>query len=225
MFGARDLKKTARKNLSERWGRCIVLTLLCFVLGVYSLGPIPTCVYTPEELAQNYSLLLNFKDAFIFDISTFRSFLFFILGAVFLLGESKCYLQLCDGKDFKIKDVFSELPSILPAIGLRLARYAISFIGFLVFIIPGIYFHYIFCFSSYLMAEDNTLSITGALKKSRSLTKGHVFELLLVDMSLLGWVLLCCFTMGLGLIFLVPYQRSCRMILYRRILSKFNREA
>lgn len=225
MNSLRAHKKSAWEKLHGNWSKLLLITVICFIAGAYSLGPVPTCVYTPEQLAQDPSLLLDIRHAFVFDISSLRSVLFLMLGSVFVLGECTCYLNLADGHQLKIKDVFSCLPSLFRAIGLRFIRYLLLIGGLMLLIIPGVWFHYAYCFAPYLMVEDDSLTVREAMRMSRSLTRGHIPELILLDLSMIGWVILTLMTMGIGLVFLIPYQRTSRAMLYRYIKEKTPKHA
>jgi uncharacterized membrane protein len=46
------------------------------------------------------------------------------------------------------------------------------------------------------------------------LMDGHKMELFLLDLSMIGWAILCCLTCGIGTLFLTPYVYSCHAHFY-----------
>jgi len=57
-------------------------------------------------------------------------------------------------------------------------------------IIPGIYFAYAYYFVPQIVADDPTVNWRDALAKSMEMTKGHKFELFILELSFIGWYLL-----------------------------------
>jgi uncharacterized membrane protein len=50
--------------------------------------------------------------------------------------------------------------------------------------------------------------------------KGHKMKLFLLDLSFIGWSLLCIFTLGIGLLWLIPYMQSARAAFYEDLRTK-----
>ena len=55
------------------------------------------------------------------------------------------------------------------------------------------------------------MSASDCLRKSQELMDGHKKELFLLDLSFIGWHILCMFTCGIGYIFLSPYIAQTRI--------------
>ena len=88
----------------------------------------------------------------------------------------------------------------------------LSFVGTTI-IFVGIIFLYVFIFSKYysycmnlyILANNPKIKIKKALALSIKITKGYRGKLFLMDLSFIGWYLLCCLTLGIGIIFYSPY--------------------
>lgn len=59
-----------------------------------------------------------------------------------------------------------------------------------------------------------------ALRTSHSLMKGHRWHLFILDLTFIGWYLLCIPTLGLGLLWVVPYHQAARAAFYEERRSK-----
>ena len=59
-----------------------------------------------------------------------------------------------------------------------------------------------------------------AITASRKLMDGHKWELFVLSLTFIGWQLLCALTLGIGLLWLVPYQNAALAAFYREISGK-----
>lgn len=87
-------------------------------------------------------------------------------------------------------------------------------IGFIFFIIPGIILGYALRMVPYIIAENPNISATRAISISFSLTNNNKWNIFVLDLSFLGWYLLCIPTIGIGNYFLAPYVESTNAELY-----------
>ncbi|MGN1264053.1 MAG: DUF975 family protein, partial [Prevotella sp.] len=53
-----------------------------------------------------------------------------------------------------------------------------------------------------------------AIEESMKLMSGHKMKLFLLDLSFIGWFILCCLTLGIGFIFLIPYMECAHARFY-----------
>ena len=65
--------------------------------------------------------------------------------------------------------------------------------------------YYSYCMNLYILANNPKIKIKKALALSIKITKGYRGKLFLMDLSFIGWYLLCCLTLGIGIIFYSPY--------------------
>ena len=55
------------------------------------------------------------------------------------------------------------------------------------------------------------MSASDCLRLSQERMDGHKKELFLLDLSFIGWHILCMFTFGIGYLFLAPYMAQTRI--------------
>lgn len=65
--------------------------------------------------------------------------------------------------------------------------------------------YYSYCMNLYILANNPKIKIKKALSLSIKITNGYRGKLFLLDLSFFGWYLLCCLTLGIGLLFFLPY--------------------
>ena len=75
-------------------------------------------------------------------------------------------------------------------------------LGFLLLIVPGIYWEYCYELVPYLLAENPYMSATRAMELSKEMMEGEKWNFFILKLSFFGWLLLCVFTFGIGGFFL-----------------------
>ena len=102
--------------------------------------------------------------------------------------------------------------AIIMGVSVLLIDANLSFVGtaiiFVVIIILYVFIYskyYSYCMNLYILANNPKIKITKALALSIKITNGYRGKLFLLDLSFFGWYLLCCLTLGIGIIFYYPY--------------------
>lgn len=120
-----------------------------------------------------------------------------------------------EGRDLNLKDMFYYLRhnylSVFPKIILK----NIYLIGwFLLLIFPGIYKSYQYFFVEYILADYPEMSLGDAIDLSKKMTDDCKFEIFIMGLSFLGWILVSYITLGIGFFFLNPYMEISFANLY-----------
>ena len=89
-----------------------------------------------------------------------------------------------------------------------------TFLWSLLFIIPGIIKSYSYAMTSYILLDRPELSATDALKESEKMMDGHKMDLLILDLSFIGWILLTALTCGIPTFYVEPYMMATRTAFY-----------
>lgn len=87
-------------------------------------------------------------------------------------------------------------------------------------IIPGIYWSYCYMQVGYLMAENPYLTTCRAMELSKQMMDGEKWNTFVLQLSFIGWYLLCSITFGIGFIFLEPYVQATFAELYAALRAK-----
>lgn len=87
----------------------------------------------------------------------------------------------------------------------------------LLLIIPGIIMAYAYSMSVYVSKDNPELSAMDAIRTSKELMRGHKWDLFVLDLSFIGWILLAMLTCGLGFVFLTPYIETAHAEFYREL--------
>ena len=59
-----------------------------------------------------------------------------------------------------------------------------------------------------------------AIERSMAMMEGNKMKLFLLDLSFIGWAILCLFTFGLGFFVLQPYMQVARAAFYEDLKAQ-----
>jgi uncharacterized membrane protein len=62
----------------------------------------------------------------------------------------------------------------------------------------------------------------GALEKSKKMMDGYKLDLFILQFSFIGWVLLCLLTLGIGFLWLGPWQHVSTAKFYLKVKAEWD---
>lgn len=134
------------------------------------------------------------------------------------VGLIKYCLDIERGKKFDLKDLFTSYKNIIPIIAVAILMYVIICIGFVLLIIPGIIASLALAMVYYIIADGEEDPVE-AIKKSYYMTNGYKWNLCVLYLSFIGWIILACLTFGILFIWLYPYMIMTFTIYYDKLLE------
>ena len=212
-----DYRERARSILSGKWGIAILVTFIASLLGGLATGGGNSLDLEAEELAQLPEAIRNVI-VILLGGAAILGVIQFIIGGVVELGYSRFLLNLHDNHQAGVSDLFSQFDRFADGFCLALLRGLFVALWSLLLVIPGIVASLSYSMAGFLMTENPNMTATEALRASKELMRGHKFELFCLDLSFIGWIFLSAFTLGIGALWLVPYQNAARVAFYREII-------
>lgn len=94
------------------------------------------------------------------------------------------------------------------------------FLWCLLLFIPGIIKSYSYCFAPYISMDNDELTVEECINESMKMMNGNKMKLFLLDLSFIGWYLLCIVTLGIAILWVVPYHEAARIALYEDIKAQ-----
>lgn len=92
--------------------------------------------------------------------------------------------------------------------------------------VPGIIKHYSYACVDFLLIDKPELSADETIHLSREMMRGHKWDLFCLDLSFIGWALICLFfTLGIGFFWLSPYVKTARAAFYEDLASEYEAQA
>lgn len=139
-------------------------------------------------------------------------------GTIAELGFITLGLKVVDGKRVSFSDILAKRKLLIP-FSLVFISYSILIrIGFMLFVIPGIFLGARLFFTPYLVVDKN-LSYKEAFKTSWKITKGKTIQLILFQLSILAVIILGLLILGVGLLVAIPVVDIASVYVYRKLTS------
>lgn len=183
-----ELKKNALDSLKGNWGLAVAVVLVYLVIsGV--LGVIPV-------------------------IGTIATI--FILPTL-VLGLITFFLKTARNEMAEIQDLFSGFPNLLKAFCLNFMMSLFIFLWTLLLIVPGIIATFRYAMAFYILVDNPQIGVFDAINESKRIMQGHKWELFVLYLSFLGWILLAILTFGIGFLWLSPYMMTTVSNFYDKI--------
>lgn len=194
----RDIRAAALSELRGNWTQP-VLTTLVYVIVVGAASGLLSMIPGVGSLAASFL------------ISAPMGFGFAITFLHFMRGIDRDDMV---GKPFMC---FKEYSRFLGVSALQLV-YIILWT--LLLIIPGIIKAYSYAMTPYIMHENPQLTAENCIDTSMKMMDGNKGKLFLLDLSFIGWALLCILTFGIGYLWLTPYMQSSRAKFYEELKAR-----
>ena len=96
-----------------------------------------------------------------------------------------------------------------------------TFLWLLLLIVPGIIKALSYSMSFYIIKDNPELSSEECIKRSMEMMDGHKWELFCLGLSFIGWILLGIITLGIGLIWIVPYMSTAYAHFYEYVKDEY----
>lgn len=136
---------------------------------------------------------------------TFLSILISLISIILSAGYLIYHMGVRKGRIMPYATMFDGFTFVGKIIVLEILVFAYVFLWSLLFLIPGIIAGYRYRFALYNLCENPQLSPSEALRMSKAQTHGYKWELFVLDLSFLGWNILCALTLGILSIWIMPY--------------------
>lgn len=136
------------------------------------------------------------------------------------VGLAHYFLRVTDRNNPQIADLFAEFKNFGNTVVLNLLIGIFTFLWSLLFLIPGIVKGISYSMAPYIMAEHPEIKPLDAIKMSRQMMQGHKGEYFVLQLSFIGWYLLCILTVGIGFFFLSPYISAATAEFFNEVSGK-----
>ena len=222
---ARDFRALARQALAGKWTLAVLTGLVAALLGgsIGSGDAGGTISSRASDVVQDYGWYLDIPD-FVYTILFILASLYtiyvivcLIFGGAVRLGYAKFNLALVDHKQADFQDIFSQFDRFGSGFLLNLLTFVFVLLWTLLLIIPGIIAGFSYSMAPYILYENPGMRPYDALRASKDLMKGNKWRLFCLEFSFIGWAILCAFTLGIGYLWLRPYEEAASASFYRQI--------
>lgn len=243
VFSRSALKKSARERMSEGgYSIYFIFPLYGLLSLLYGSFRMTVLYFLSEQAAVFFDLLFALVSFFLFTPMAVSIIRYFIL---FSRGETPSILVAFD---FFKKEFYWRFLGVIfwESIWFTLWSICIAIVYVLIFsfttwlesellvlVIPlmvifgvsfSIYLILAYFTAIYLIADKNSVKVTKSLSMSRLIMKGHKWELFVLIFSFFPWFLLSIVTLGLALIYVLPYMQVTLAKYYDYVMQKTLKE-
>lgn len=141
-----------------------------------------------------------------------------------MYGFAIVMLNVFRGDEVNIGGLFDGFSDFGRIVGTKLLQAIYTFLWTLLLVIPGIVKSYSYAMTDYILKDYPELSNNAAIEKSMAMMDGYKMKLFLLDLSFIGWAILCIFTFGIGLLFLKPYMQVAHAAFYEDLKAQLMEE-
>ena len=180
-----ELRATARKSLANNWGMAAICTLV-------------------------YSIIVGAASS----IPFIGTLVYIFVGFPIMWGFIVLFLDHFRGGELELGKMFNGFKDYGRILGTMFLMNVYIFLWSLLLIIPGLIKGYSYAMTPYLLKDEPELSFNAAIEKSMEMMTGNKMKLFLLDLSFIGWMLLCILTLGIGFLWLIPYMQESRVAFY-----------
>mgnify|MGYP000225256579 FL=1 len=187
-----ELKNRAKDQLRGNWGIAIGGVLLA-------------AIFIDLDVIYNIAERFGLERV---TLSVPVNLLSIFLGGVISTGLCKLLLNIATKREKpNVENIFSYFDIYLKTLGLNILISIAVIIGSILFIIPGIIVALMFSQAFFILAEDRSKSITECLSESAEMMKGYKWEFFVLELSFIGWWIVSALTLGIGGLWVAPYQK------------------
>ncbi len=140
-----------------------------------------------------------------------------IVTPAFALSTIRIYLMVVRGGTPEVKNCFDGFDDFFSAFKVTLLTGLYTFLWSLLFIIPGIVKGYSYSMALHVLADNKGKSARECIAESKAMTNGHKMEIFVLDLSFIGWYLICCLTCGLAFLYVAPLLNAAHANVYETI--------
>lgn len=217
-YSRKDLKQMAKNHLNGHWGVAIGAVLLALIVPSFVLS-------VPEAILSVMSTVM--METGDIEQGTLYSALGSVLTMIFTIlvlgpvsmGYYAFSLRLSRGCE-----VTATMPYRVFTNG-AYGRFTLAFfmmnlfitLWSLLFIIPGIVKAYAYYLMAFIMTDHPEMGWKEAIAESKRMMRGHKMELFVLHLSFFGWLVLTVLTMGILMIYVLPYMQQAEANFYRAL--------
>ncbi|MEX2459870.1 MAG: DUF975 family protein [Paenibacillaceae bacterium] len=196
-----DLRATAREKLKGNWGKSILTVVIYIILTVLINGGSQL-----ESIGWLVGLLT------------------LVLSGAWSAGLLTYFIHVTRQEVLGVKLLFSQLPRLIPFFILLLIQAIFVLLWTLLLIIPGIIAGLSYSQSFYILIDNPKMKASDAINRSKEMMQGQKWKYFLLNLSFIGWYLLCIPTLGIGFLWLMPYIYTTQASFYEDLRLRYEEQ-
>ncbi len=151
------------------------------------------------------------------ELNTYGEMLSFLLAGPLQLGLCFFFLNLVRGQETRFELLFEGFKPLLTVLLSYAIIAALTIMGLILLIVPGIIVALGFSMTYYVIADDPEITFQVALEQSWKLTDGYKMELLVLNLRFIPWYLLGLLCLIVGVFAVIPWHNTTLALYYEHL--------
>lgn len=213
-----EIKNQSLESLEGKWRLTVLLTFIVFLMT--AVLPLILKIILSGGFTSMVDQNNPHLGAMIFQ------FVYSIALVPFTIAFTWFYLNLIRREEPEIPQVFSiylDGQTSLKLIGASILQNIMILLWTILLIIPGIIKKLSYSQTFYLLKDHPEYSVIQAITESKNRMKGYKWKYFLLNLSFIGWGILCVISLGIGYLLLVPYVSTSTATFYRELIAPQDR--
>lgn len=216
----KEYKNEALAALKGNWAPAVLGVICCFAVMAVFAAPYESKAIMLQSDPMNLDLAAGIV----------KWYFFLLLGVVFVMspltvGMVYSFRSLLANSDERI--VANEFKvgfgNYWHHVWGTLLRTIFVCLWSLLLFVPGIIKGLSYSMTNYILVDRPELSANEAINLSKDMMYGHKFDLFYLYLSFAGWYILCIFTFGIGVLWLMPYIQTAQASFYLDVKEDYER--
>ena len=151
------------------------------------------------------------------ELNSYGEMLSFLLAGPLQLGLCFFFLNLVRGEETRFELLFEGFKPLLTVLLSYAIIAALTIVGLILLIVPGIIVALGFSMTYYVIADDPEITFQVALEQSWKLTDGYKMELLVLNLRFIPWYLLGLLCLIVGVFAVIPWHNTTLALYYEHL--------
>lgn len=140
-----------------------------------------------------------------------------VVTPAFSIATVTIYLKLTQYMTPEVGELFAHFNKFWAAFKVTFLCGLFTFLWSLLLVIPGSIKAYSYSMAMYILSENPEIGALEAINRSKAMMDGHKMELFVLQLSFIGWYLLCAVTFGIAGVWVIPYVNATMANFYNSI--------
>lgn len=225
-------RKSIKKDAMAKNKGPLYLGTIMFIVAIIIIMVLMTTIFGTKTLTAsgNYEYYLSLTDTTVLN-AIIISIIFMIVSMYFTLGMNKTCLDISRDKQVKIGTMFlyplKNIKLYLKLIVINILVYLIlealtyiPIIGIILYLAIAIYIIPVLGILPYIIMDNEDIGIIEAVKRTITTIKGNRVAYYALIFTFIGWYMLSILTLGLLIIFILPYMSVAISNFYLSIIKE-----
>lgn len=203
MESSSQLKDRAYACLSGKWGTFAIISLVYFILA--------------NGVMQGFTYAMTYACGIEETTSSLMSMLWMIVIIPLEFSYQVIFLKNVQEEKTNLGNLFDGYKDFTRVFLTGLLVTIYTLLWTLLLIVPGIIKTYSYSMTFFIMKDDPEVGYDEAIVRSMKMMEGRKMDLFMLDLSMIGWLILSLCTLGIGLLFLLPYNETAHAHFYEQL--------